>query len=239
LLRRSDVQCAESSHPSTTALPLWTTLERAIEFATFRTVRAAECLIKTAPAGEDSFACRRIRGQAGSGSGDNFVQIGKSISTDRLELRPLPAAAVAALRTDREHAAQEIGIQLAPDWPQPALLKILDRHAALTSEELVWGIWMIIDRDEDTVIGDIGFHGPPSDAGVVEVGYCVVPGRRSRGYATEAAKALVDWARQQRQVKSIVAGCDPDNRASIRTLERAGFRQTGSSGEELRWTLAD
>lgn len=165
--------------------------------------------------------------------------MGESISTGRLELRPLPAAAAAALRNDREQAAQEIGIQLAPDWPQPALLEILDRHAELAPEELVWGIWLIIDRREDIVIGDIGFHGPPSDAGVVEVGYSVVPDRRRRGYATEAATALVEWARQQRQVKSIVAGCDPDNRASIKTLERAGFRQTDSSGEELRWTLAD
>lgn len=170
---------------------------------------------------------------------DNSVQIGEFLSTGRLELRPLPAAAVDALRNDREHAAQEIGIQLAPDWPQPALLKILDRHAALAPKEVVWGIWMIIDRGDDTVIGEIGFHGPPSDAGAVEVGYSIVPGRRRRGYATEAAKALVGWARQERQVKSIVAGCDPDNRASVRTLERAGFRQTGSSGGELRWTLAD
>jgi len=72
----------------------------------------------------------RARGQAGSGSGDNFGQIGKFLCTSRLQLRPLPAAAVDALRNDREHAGQEIGIQLAPEWPQPALLKILDRHAA-------------------------------------------------------------------------------------------------------------
>lgn len=161
--------------------------------------------------------------------GDSFVPMGESIWTGRLELRPAPAAAVAALRNDRERAAQEIGIQLAPDWPQPALLKILDRHAALTPEELVWGIWMIVNRGEATVIGDIGFHAPPSDAGVVEVGYSVVPGRRRRGYATGAAKALVDWARQQRQVKSIVAGCDPDNCGARNARSLRHARRTRTS----------
>ena len=98
---------------------------------------------------------------------------------------------------------------------------------------------MMIVRGERTVIGDIGFHGPPADDGVVEVGFSVVPDYRRRGYASESAKALVGWARQQPAVTSIVAGCDPDNHASIATLERAGFVRLGVSGRELRWELSD
>jgi [ribosomal protein S5]-alanine N-acetyltransferase len=204
--------------------------------AWIRSAASTEADISHSPLRADG--CPRQIGP-GRSVGGSFAPMGQSISTRRLELRPLPAAAGAALQNDRERAVQEIGVQLAPDWPQPALLNILHRQVTMTPEEVVWGIWMIIDRSDETVVGDIGFHGPPSDAGVVEVGYCVVPGRRCRGYATEAARALVDWARRQREVKSIVAGCDPDNRASVRTLERAGFRPTGSSGGELRWKLAD
>jgi len=94
---------------------------------------------------------------------------------------------------------------------------------------------VMIERCSGTVIGDIGFHGPPDDTGTIEVGYSVIPSRRRRGYATEAAKALVGWARSQPSVHVIVAGCDPNNVSSVRTLERVGFRRTGEANGETRW----
>ncbi len=98
-----------------------------------------------------------------------------------------------------------------------------------------FGVWVMIERSSATVIGDLGFRGPPDDAGTIELGYSVVPSRRRRGYATEAASTLVQWARSQPSVAVIVAGCDPDNLPSIRTLERVGFRRTGETGAEIRW----
>jgi RimJ/RimL family protein N-acetyltransferase len=93
----------------------------------------------------------------------------------------------------------------------------------------------MIERCSSSVVGDIGFRGPPDDAGTIEVGYSVIPSRRRRGYATEAASALVGWARSQPSVHVIVAGCDADNVPSICTLERVGFRRTGEANGEIRW----
>jgi RimJ/RimL family protein N-acetyltransferase len=93
----------------------------------------------------------------------------------------------------------------------------------------------MIERDDGNVIGDIGFHGPPDDAGMIEIGYSVIPDRRRHGYATEAADALVEWALSQPGVHLIVAGCDPDNLPSIRTLERIGFQRSGEANTEIRW----
>jgi hypothetical protein len=31
-----------------------------------------------------------------------------------------------------------------------------------------WGIWVIVDREADVVVGDIGFFGPPGEDGTVE-----------------------------------------------------------------------
>jgi RimJ/RimL family protein N-acetyltransferase len=45
-------------------------------------------------------------------------------------------------------------------------------------------------RATGMVIGDIGFRGPPDAAGIVEIGYSVVAGRRRRGYATEADEGV-------------------------------------------------
>lgn len=84
------------------------------------------------------------------------------------------------------------------------------------------------------MVGDAGFKGPP-EGGVVEIGYSVTPNRRRSGYAGEAARALVDWALAQDGVDAVVAGCAPDNVASVRTLERLGFIRTGLEGDEVRW----
>jgi len=155
--------------------------------------------------------------------------------TERLELRPLPAAAAAALQEDREGASRTLGAALPDAWPQPDLLDVLPLQAAAPAENERFGVWVMIERDSRSVVGDIGFIGPPDENGSVEVGYSVVPGRRRRGYATEAARAIVEWALRQPGVQVVVAGCDSDNAPSIRTLERVGFRRTGEANGQIRW----
>jgi ribosomal-protein-alanine N-acetyltransferase len=163
-----------------------------------------------------------------------------TIRTGQLELRPLPPrAAEALLAGDRSAGSREVRSQLDSEWPQPDLLDILPRQACLAPDQAVWGIWVMLDRDTGLVVGDVGFHGPPSDDGSVEVGFCVVPSRRRRRYASQAATALVSWAKRQPGVLTVLAGCDPANRASIGTLRRAGFEQAGGGPDELRWRLSD
>jgi ribosomal-protein-alanine N-acetyltransferase len=152
-----------------------------------------------------------------------------------MELRPLPALAAAALPEDREEASRIVGATLPSDWPQPDLLDVLPQQAAASRETECFGVWVMIERDSWSVVGDIGFVGPPDGRGTVEVGYSVLPDRRRRGYATEAARAIVAWALTQPGVQVVVAGCDYDNAPSIRILERLGFRRTGEANGQIRW----
>jgi [ribosomal protein S5]-alanine N-acetyltransferase len=157
--------------------------------------------------------------------------------TERLELKPLPAGVAGALPEDREGACRQLGARLPDEWPHPDLLGVLRRHALASGDAERFGVWVMIERESGSVVGDIGFHAPPDEAGTVELGYSVVPGRRRRGYATEAASALVEWALSQPDVRGVVAGCDPGNVASTCTLERVGFRRTGEANGEIRWAL--
>jgi ribosomal-protein-alanine N-acetyltransferase len=152
-----------------------------------------------------------------------------------MELRPLPAQAAASLPEDRKGASRIIGATLPAEWPQPDLLDVLPLQAAAPPGEECFGVWVMIERDSGSVVGDIGFVGPPDESGSVEVGYSVIPDRRRRGYATEAARAIVEWALSQPGVEMIVAGCDSDNAPSIRTLERLGFRRTDEANGQIRW----
>ena len=151
------------------------------------------------------------------------------ITSGQLELRPLPLDAARVLPDDRKTAGRLIGALVPETWPSPDLVGILDRH------ELPYGIWVMVDPDTATVVGDIGFHGPPDETGTVEIGYSVVPERRRRGYATEAARALAAWALEQPGVKTVTATCEPGNAGSIKTLERAGFARVEETDRVVRW----
>ena len=152
----------------------------------------------------------------------------------RLDLQPLPAAAAAALPGNRETAAALIGATLPAAWPQGDLLDILPVQAAAEPDLERFGVWVMIERDTDRVVGDVGFMGPP-EAGVVELGFSVIPDRRRRGYATEAAATLVGWALREAGVCSVVARCDADNEASVRVLERVGLVRTGEDDGVIHW----
>ena len=60
-----------------------------------------------------------------------------------------------------------------------------------------------------------------------DLGYALLPEYWSRGYALEAATAIMTHARQVLQLPRVLAITDADNAASIRLLERTNFRWVG------------
>ena len=60
-----------------------------------------------------------------------------------------------------------------------------------------------------------------------ELGYILNPSFQKKGYASEAARALVEYSFQNHEVHRIMARCDPKNPASWRLLEKIGFRREG------------
>ena len=155
--------------------------------------------------------------------------------TARLELRPIPPVAAAALPDDRVAAEQALGCAMAATWPHAALLGILPLQAEMRDGEERHTAWAIIDRETATVIGDIGFHGPPDGDGLIEVGYSVEPDWRRSGIAGEALTALLAWVEREPGVTGVVARCAPDNVPSIRLLEAHGFVRAGEVDDDVRW----
>jgi ribosomal-protein-alanine N-acetyltransferase len=76
---------------------------------------------------------------------------------------------------------------------------------------------------------------PPENAQPIELGYGVLPDHRNRGYATEATRALVEWALSQPSVERVIAKCDPSNSPSVRVLEKIGMTRRGEEGGMLLW----
>ena len=98
-------------------------------------------------------------------------------------------------------------------------------------EQWEWyAIWMIELKD-GTHIGEMCFKGVDSD-GVVEIGYGIMEQYQDHGYATEAVKAISNWAFQEPKISSIEAEIDSKNIASKKVLEKCGFVFTGKNGKE-------
>lgn len=113
----------------------------------------------------------------------------------------------------------------------PLYLRQLERQL----DEPGWGIWLIVHRQCRSLVGDVGFGGPPDERGEVEIAFTVMDRFRGRGYASEAVTALAEWALGQARVEAVVASCDPLNVASRHVLTRAGFRLTSETLEAQRW----
>lgn len=65
---------------------------------------------------------------------------------------------------------------------------------------------------------------------VGELGWIFPPGSQGHGYATEAAKALMEWAHVHLGTRHFIAHCDADNRASQGVMRRLGMVLTDAAG---------
>ncbi len=84
--------------------------------------------------------------------------------------------------------------------------------------------WYIVQTKEGVPVGYVN-HGRA--AGRLWIGFTLVPEARGRGFAGEAALLLVDYLFLHEQVERIQAETHPENRASQRVLEKAGFQLEG------------
>ncbi len=97
------------------------------------------------------------------------------------------------------------------------------------NDQLPWRIRIIVERSSNTAIGSINLKGPPDVNGDVEVGWGLNEAARGKGYATEAAAAVMQSASQQSGVHSVSATIPDDNTASQAVAERLGMSRTGTT----------
>jgi RimJ/RimL family protein N-acetyltransferase len=98
-----------------------------------------------------------------------------------------------------------------------------------------WGVFAILRSQDRMALGSIGFHGPPDENGLVEIGYDLSPSARGDGWATDAARLLAGWALAEPEVRTVLATTEPGNLPSQGVLERAGF--TRVADRDLLWAF--
>ena len=126
-----------------------------------------------------------------------------------------------------------IRAQISPVW-----LKLVARATEPDPWTLGFGILRRVDQCR---IGSCGFKGPSND-GIVEIAYGLDVPFQGKGYATEAAQALVDFALRHSNVETVRAHTFEQDGASTRVLLRCGFQARGividpEDGAVWRWEL--
>lgn len=157
-----------------------------------------------------------------------------NIDTSRLRLRALSAGDLIALFEGVPQCEARTGLRIAdglrdfyvsgevsPEWMERLRTESAD-------PPWVHG-FAVVERESETIIGAAGFKGPPDGEGAVEIAYGIVPSRESRGYATEAAAALVAFASRDPRVRLVRAHTLPEPNASTRVLEKCDFTRTGET----------
>jgi RimJ/RimL family protein N-acetyltransferase len=66
-----------------------------------------------------------------------------------------------------------------------------------------------------------------------DIGYAILPEMNGRGYATEAAKGLLEWARVELGITDVFGFCDTKNLHSRRVLEKIGMEFKGFAALEV------
>jgi RimJ/RimL family protein N-acetyltransferase len=170
------------------------------------------------------------------------------LETPRLRLRPLTAAdtdALLAYRGDPEVCrylpfppmdAAEIARRLETQWFRTELAAD-DEHVTLGAELRATG------GEPPRLVGDVILFLRSRAHGNGEIGWVFHPDVAGRGYATEAATAMLDWAFGPLGLRRVVARLDERNTASARLCARLGMRlearlvENESSGGELSTEL--
>ena len=144
------------------------------------------------------------------------------IKTKKLIIRPL---------SDEE--LEELCNSVTDAEEKKAYGEMLEGCRSHHVNRLWYTAWEISLRETGERVGDICFKGTPEN-NETEIGYGIDEQHRNRGYASEAVKAMTEWAfSNSGELYFVTAQAAPENNASIRVLQKNGFVPAGQGDEGL------
>jgi [ribosomal protein S5]-alanine N-acetyltransferase len=149
------------------------------------------------------------------------------LETERLVLREIvrtDAPALFAVHGSAE-SMKWFGVDPIPDEAAAAkLVEVFASWRALTNPGIRWGIQV---KGESALAGTCGLFAWNRAWRKCTIGYELNPQVQGRGYMREALRACLDWGFENMQLNRIEAQVHPENAASIRSVERMGFKREG------------
>ena|SRR3712207_6102098 len=165
--------------------------------------------------------------------------------TNNLRLIIVERVHVEALLRNKGELAAILGVTVPDGWPYFPEAFSLKAGGSQRSERppTDWPGYFFIHPRERALVGNGGFTGGPDDSGAVEIGYEIAPEHRNRGFASEAARAVIDYAFAHEEVRAVVAHTLAETNASNSVLRKVGMTFVGEVdhpevGKTWRWRIS-
>lgn len=127
------------------------------------------------------------------------------------------------MRSDAEVARYLYEEPLSPEQTRDLLTRKMAATAWVSE-----GDWLgaaVVERASGLTVGDVGLHWVSERDRTAEIGFTFDPRCQGKGFATEAARALVDWAFTAAGIHRVIGRAEARNIASARVLEKLGMRR--------------
>jgi ribosomal-protein-alanine N-acetyltransferase len=154
------------------------------------------------------------------------------IGTKRLFLRPISHTdkeLIFEYRSDKETNKYQ-------SWIPETIHDVetfIENVASQINEPETWFQFVIVEKESEKIIGDVGMHFFGEENLQVEIGCTLNKLFQSKGYATEATESVIDYLFNDLKKHRIVTSIDPENTNSIKLVERIGFRKEAHFIESL------
>lgn len=155
-----------------------------------------------------------------------------NIETERLILRPVQAddkVYIFEYRSDYETNKYQSWI--------PETIEDVEIFISRTEKQInipeTWFQFVIIAKENQKIIGDIGVHFFDKQNKQVEIGCTLNKKFQGKGFSTEAVIKIIDFLFVELKKHRIITSIDPNNESSIRLVERIGFRKEAHFIESL------
>jgi ribosomal-protein-alanine N-acetyltransferase len=147
------------------------------------------------------------------------------LTTPRLRLRRFETRDVDGLHAcfgDREAMRYWIFAACKNKAETARWVRVLARAAPIKYQA-----WAVAEKRGDRCIGMVNYHHREAHNRRLEIGYILAPSHHGKGLMTEALQALIGHCIDKLRTHRIEAMINPANKASIRLVERLGFRREG------------
>ena len=144
----------------------------------------------------------------------------------------------AVLVDRRAEGERALGIKLPTEFPAEGERRFLATWLRQMREDERFQTWcphaIVLDGQ---MIGHAGYKGPPGSNAAqapdaVEYGYKIFAPYRGLGYATDAARMLMDMAEERAGISHFVLSVSPTNDPSLAIVHKLGFVRTGEQMDD-------
>lgn len=162
------------------------------------------------------------------------------IETERLILIPFTKEIAQDILDSNFESIEVLNLKRGTNWPDQDIIETLPKIIFNLSKVISptgFESWMIVKKDTKEIIGDVGFKGYNTLFNKADIGYGIIEAERKKGFASEAVKALINWAYTNEALTLISATTLIDNTDSIQLLKRLHFIKIEQENDFFYWEL--